>query len=69
MSALRDFASALGLGEPRTLLQSGNLIFRSTKTKSAEPERLLELIEQRIGTRGTGRNWNTVVKLAAAAGA
>jgi uncharacterized protein (DUF1697 family) len=24
------------------------------------------LIERRLGTRGTGRNWNTVVKLAAA---
>jgi uncharacterized protein (DUF1697 family) len=159
MAALRDFASALGLDEPRTLLQSGNLIFRSAGRKPAELEALLEreaekrlgvatdfivrsggeltsilannpfptaarrdparllvmflkdeppaeaiaalrkaivgreslaaaarqlyiaypdgigrsklttrLIEKRIGTRGTGRNWNTVVKLAAAAG-
>jgi len=158
MSALRDFAYALGLEEPRTLLQSGNLIFRSAGRKPPELERLLEseaekrlgfatdflvrsgrelgsiladnpfptaarrdparllvmflkdepsadaiaalrqaivgresiaagarqlyivypdgigrsklttrLIEQRIGSRGTGRNWNTVVKLAAAA--
>jgi uncharacterized protein (DUF1697 family) len=160
MSALRDFASALGLDEPRTFLQSGNLIFRSVGKKPAELEALLEreaekrlvvttdflvrsgreltsilannpfptaarrdpahllvmflkdepsaeavaalrkaivgresiaaearqlyivypdgigrsklstrLIEQRLGTRGTGRNWNTVVKVAAAAGA
>jgi len=26
------------------------------------------LIERKLGTRGTGRNWNTVLKLAAAAG-
>jgi len=160
MSALRDYAGALGLEDPRTLLQSGNLIFRSTGKKPAELERLLEreaekrlgmttdflvrserelaaviannpfpaaaqrdpahllvmllkekpaadavsalrnaivgresiaaearqiyivypdgigrskfttnLIEKRLATRGTGRNWNTLVKLAAAAGA
>jgi uncharacterized protein (DUF1697 family) len=160
MSALRDFAAALGLADPRTLLQSGNLIFRSTSRKPAELEKLLEreaekrlglttdflvrsgkdltsiiasnpfpaaarrdpahllvmflkdeppadaiaalrkaiagretigadarqlyivypdgigrsklttsLIEKRIATRGTGRNWNTLVKLAAAAAA
>ena len=160
MSALRDYASVLGLADPRTLLQSGNLIFRATGKKSTELERLLEreaekrlsvttdflvrserelsaiiannpfpaaarrdpahllvmflknepaadaiaalrkaivgretiaadarqlyivypdgigrsklttsLIEKRTGTRGTGRNWNTLVKLAAAAAA
>jgi uncharacterized protein (DUF1697 family) len=160
MSALRDYASALGLADPRTLLQSGNLIFRTPGKKSAELEKLLEreaekrlglatdflvrterelaaiiadnpfptaarrdpahllvmflkdqppadaiaglrsaivgresiaagarqlyivypdgigrsklttsLIEKRIATRGTGRNWNTVLKLAAAAAA
>ena len=26
------------------------------------------MIEKRLGTRGTGRNWNTVLKLAALAG-
>jgi uncharacterized protein (DUF1697 family) len=160
MSALRDYAAALGLADPRTLLQSGNLIFRSTGRKPAELEKLLEreaekrlgvatdflvrserelsaiiadnpfataarrdparllvmflkhepaadaiaalrkaivgresiaaearqlyiiypdgigrsklttrLIEKRLATRGTGRNWNTLVKLAAAAAA
>ena len=160
MAALRDYASAPGLDDPRTLLQSGNLIFRSTGKKPAELERLLEreaekrlgvttdflvrserelaaiiasnpfaaaarrdpahllvlflkdkpapdavaalrkgivgresiaaddrqlyivypdgigrsklttsLIEKKIATRGTGRNWNTLVKLAAAAAA
>lgn len=160
MSALRDFAAALALTDPRTLLQSGNLIFRSTGDKPAELEKLLEreaerrlgvtieflvrsskelnsviannpfpaaarrdpahllvmflkeeppadavaalrkaivgrekieadarqlyilypdgigrsklttsLIEKKIATRGTGRNWNTLIKLAAAAAA
>jgi uncharacterized protein (DUF1697 family) len=27
------------------------------------------LIEKKLGTRGTGRNWNTVLKLGALAGA
>lgn len=42
MSALRDLASALDLGNPRTLLQSGNLIFSSTGRKPSELEALLE---------------------------
>jgi uncharacterized protein (DUF1697 family) len=28
----------------------------------------IDLIERKLGTRGTGRNWNTVLKLAALAG-
>src|SRR5262249_44473744 len=49
MSALRDYASMLGLDDPRTLLQSGNLIFRSAK-KPAELERLFEReAEKRLG--------------------
>jgi uncharacterized protein (DUF1697 family) len=156
MSGLREFAAQLGLGDPRTLLQSGNLAFRTGARSTADLERLLEseaaarlglntdfmvrsaaewqaiiegnpfpmqarsdpghllvmafkkaakaadvealraaitgrevieargshaylvypdgvgrsrlttaLIERTLGTRGTGRNWNTVVKLAA----
>ena len=50
MSALRDYASTLGLADPRTLLQSGNLIFRSTGKKPAELEKLLEReAEKRLG--------------------
>ena len=41
MSALRDIAVKLGLREPRTLLQSGNLVFESGKSP-AQLERLLE---------------------------
>jgi uncharacterized protein (DUF1697 family) len=155
-SELREFATQLGLDDPRTLLQSGNLVFKSTARHTTDLERLLEseasarlrletdfmvrsaadwrailernpftreatndpghvlvmafkrapaaadvkalraaiagrelveavgthaylvypdgigrsrlttaLIEQTLGTRGTGRNWNTVVRLAA----
>ena len=41
MSALREFAEALHLEEPRTLLQSGNLVFRS-RTRAEVLERELE---------------------------
>ena len=50
LSALRDYAAALGLADPRTLLQSGNLIFRSSGKKPAELERLLAReAEKRLG--------------------
>jgi uncharacterized protein (DUF1697 family) len=80
MSELRAFAEQLKLNDPRTLLQSGNLVFKSVARPTADLERLLESeaaarldletnfmvrIERTLGTRGTGRNWNTVVKLAA----
>jgi uncharacterized protein (DUF1697 family) len=42
MSDLRSFAVQLHLGDPRTLLQSGNLVFRSDIRSRAELERLLE---------------------------
>jgi len=158
MSDLRELAAQLRLDAPRTLLQSGNLVFTSVARPTADLERLLEseaaarlgletdvmvrraadwqaiiernpfpreakddpsrllvmvfkqvpkpadvkalraaisgrevveavgahaylvypdgigrsrlttaLIERTLGTRGTGRNWNTVVKLAALA--
>jgi uncharacterized protein (DUF1697 family) len=41
MSALRDFAAALQLDEPRTLLQSGNVVFRSSE-RAGTLERLFE---------------------------
>ena len=159
MSALREVATGLGLQDPRTLLQSGNLVFRSSVSSADKLERLLQdataknlgvtteffvrsaaewnaivaanpfvkeakndparlvavvfkaapdlasvsalhdaikgpervvakgreafitypdgqgrskltiaLIEKKLGTRGTARNWNTVLKLAALAG-
>jgi uncharacterized protein (DUF1697 family) len=42
MDRLRDFFAGIGLGEPRTLLQSGNVVFRSGKRTGADLERFLE---------------------------
>lgn len=42
MSELREFAAALGLGAPATLLQSGNLVFDGKRRSAASLERLLE---------------------------
>jgi uncharacterized protein (DUF1697 family) len=40
MSALRDLAGELDLQDARTLLQSGNLVFRSTLPTAEKIERL-----------------------------
>ena len=42
MSDLRDLLGALDYGEVRSLLQSGNLVFRDDKETTAELERVLE---------------------------
>jgi len=42
MSDLRSLAESLGLKNPKTLLQSGNLIFESRRKATASFERLLE---------------------------
>jgi uncharacterized protein (DUF1697 family) len=42
MSELCRFAAAIGLEEPRTLLQSGNLVFASRKRPTGALEQLLE---------------------------
>lgn len=42
MADLRDMLSRLGFQEPRTLLQSGNVLFRSRPRTVAQLERLLE---------------------------
>ncbi len=42
MAALRELAVGLGLEEPRTLLQTGNLVFRSPPRPAPELEALLE---------------------------
>jgi uncharacterized protein (DUF1697 family) len=41
MADLRDLAARVGLDDPRTLLQSGNLVFRSARAAAAL-ERMLE---------------------------
>lgn len=42
MADLREMLAGLGMEDPRTLLQSGNLVFRSDASETAELERLLE---------------------------
>lgn len=42
MTDLRNFLAQLGLEEPRSLLQSGNLVFTSRVRTGAELERFLE---------------------------
>lgn len=42
MARLKAIAEGLGLAEPRTLLQSGNLVFRTDRTDVAMLERTLE---------------------------
>jgi uncharacterized protein (DUF1697 family) len=50
MSDLRDLLTQLGFESARSLLQSGNLVFRSDAQRSAGLERLLETeAEKRLG--------------------
>jgi uncharacterized protein (DUF1697 family) len=42
MSDLRAIATDLGMRDPQTLLQSGNVVFRSDRTSTATIERLFE---------------------------
>jgi len=67
MADLRDLLTRLGLVEPRSLLQSGNLVFRGGPGTGAELERLLETeAEKQLGLRTdffvrTGTEWKAVV--------
>jgi uncharacterized protein (DUF1697 family) len=52
MADLRDFLTALEFGDPRTLLQSGNAVFRSDELTGADLERLLDAeAEKRLGLK------------------
>jgi uncharacterized protein (DUF1697 family) len=67
MSDLRDLATELGFGGARSILQSGNLIFRCDARMSVDLERLLEMeAEKRLGLRAdflirSAREWKEVV--------
>jgi len=67
MSDLRGMATQLGFLDVRTLLQSGNLVFRSATTSGAELERLLEVeAEKRLGLKAdflvrTAGEWDEIV--------
>src|SRR5208283_3571168 len=66
MAELRGLAEGLGLAGAQTLLQSGNLVFRSDR-RPGDLERLLEAeAEKRLGLRTeffvrTARDWGEVV--------
>jgi uncharacterized protein (DUF1697 family) len=67
MTALRDTATALGLQDARTLLQSGNLVFRSKLSSADTLERRLEdAAAKNLGVTTeffvrTAAEWNAIV--------
>jgi uncharacterized protein (DUF1697 family) len=67
MADLRAMLAELGLAEPRSLLQSGNLLFRSEGRTAADLESLLATeTEQRLGLKTdffvrTAEEWDAVV--------
>jgi uncharacterized protein (DUF1697 family) len=67
MSDLRGFLQALGFVDVRSLLQSGNLVFRDNARTGSGLERLLELqAEKRLGLRTTflvrtAKEWEAII--------
>jgi uncharacterized protein (DUF1697 family) len=67
MADLRKLVAGLGLAEPQTLLQSGNLVFRAPARPAAQLERLLGAeIEKRLKVRSeifvrTAAEWGAIV--------
>jgi uncharacterized protein (DUF1697 family) len=67
MADLRAMLADLGFGDPRSLLQSGNLVFRSDKLTGAGLERLLEAeTEKHLGLNTdffvrTPEEWEAVI--------
>jgi uncharacterized protein (DUF1697 family) len=67
MAELRDLLTQLGFDNARSLLQSGNLVFRSRWRTTAQLERLLETeVETRFDLRTdffvrTAEEWKTVI--------
>ncbi len=68
MADLRALLADLGFGDPQSLLQSGNLVFRSGKLTGAGLERLLEAeTEKRLGLKTdffvrTPEEWEAVIE-------
>ena len=67
MADLRAMVEKMGFDDPRTLLQSGNLVFRSPARSPAQLERALEAeTKQRLGVATayfvrTAQEWQAVV--------
>ncbi|MBP2161517.1 MULTISPECIES: DUF1697 domain-containing protein [Asticcacaulis] len=68
MSDLKAMATELGLGDPRTLVATGNLVFTAQKTTVAKLETQLEdALEKRVGKQidiivRTAADWQKTVK-------
>ena len=68
MAQLREMCTSIGLENPRTLLQSGNLVFETEKHSPADLEKELETeTADRLGLRTdflvrTDREWSKLVK-------
>jgi uncharacterized protein (DUF1697 family) len=68
MSELREFAAQLGLDDPRTLLQSGNLVFRTAARSTTDLERVLEVeAAARLGLQAdvmvrSAADWQAIVE-------
>jgi uncharacterized protein (DUF1697 family) len=66
MAALKSVAARLSLGNPRTLLQSGNLVFASSEDPQALEQRLQAAILEQIGVATevcvrTGVQWSALI--------
>jgi uncharacterized protein (DUF1697 family) len=67
MAALREILTALGMQDARSLLQSGNLVFRTAERSAASLERTLESeTERRLGLTTefvvrTAEEWQAVI--------
>jgi uncharacterized protein (DUF1697 family) len=67
MADLRKLLTDVGLSEPKTLLQSGNLVFRSRTRSTAQLETLLETeIAKRLGVSAeifvrSAAEWDAIV--------
>lgn len=68
MHDLKEMAKKLGLGDPRTLVATGNLVFTAQKTTVAKLEKQLEdALEARVGKQidiivRTAADWQKTVK-------
>ena len=67
MTPLRELLTALGMQDARTLLQSGNVVFRSDVQTAAQLERVLEqAVAKRLGVETdffvrTGSEWKSII--------
>jgi len=68
MADLRDFLTALGFADVKTLLQSGNFVFRAEKRSPAQLERVLETESaKRLGLQTeffvrTAGEWSEIIE-------